>query len=37
VLDGEYRVVEIAPPVMSVIYLPLNEKQTLQIGASLHD
>ena len=37
VLDGEYRVVEIAPPVMSLIYVPLNEKQTLQIGASLHD
>jgi hypothetical protein len=37
VLDGDYRVVEIAPPVMTVIYLPLNEKQTLQVGASLHD
>jgi hypothetical protein len=37
VLDGEYRVVEIAPPVMTLVYLPLNEKQTLQVGASLHD
>ncbi len=37
VLDSEYRIVEIAPPVMTLIYLPLNEKQTLQVGAPLNE
>ena len=32
VIDGTYRVEEIAPPIMTVIYLPLSQKQTLEIG-----
>lgn len=34
---GEYRVETIGPTQMTLIYLPLNEKQTLQTGAPLHD
>lgn len=36
-LDETYRVAAISPPTMTLVYLPLNEQQTLQIGASLHD
>jgi hypothetical protein len=34
VLDNTYRVDEVRPPVMTLTYLPLNIKQTIQIGAS---
>ncbi len=34
VLDDAYRVDEIRAPVMSLTYLPLNIKQTIQIGES---
>ena len=34
VLDGIYHVDEVSPPVMTLTYLPLNIKQTIQIGAS---
>lgn len=33
VLDGKYRIDRIDPPMMSVTYLPLNEVQTVNIGA----
>lgn len=33
VLDNTYRVDEVRPPVMTLIYLPLNIKQTIPIGA----
>jgi hypothetical protein len=33
VIDGTYRVERIAPPVMSVTYLPLNQQQQMNIGA----
>ena len=36
-LAGDYRVDAISPTQITLIYLPLNEKQTLQTGASLHD
>jgi hypothetical protein len=36
-LAGDYRVDAISPTQMTLIYLPLNEKQTLQTGASLHE
>jgi hypothetical protein len=36
-LAGVYRVDAINPTQITLIYLPLNEKQTLQTGASLHD
>ena len=36
-IAGEYRVSAIEPTQITLIYLPLNEKQTLQTGASLHD
>lgn len=32
VIDGAYRVVAIAPPVMTINYLPLNQIQQLNIG-----
>ena len=31
-IEGKYRVDEIEPPLMTVTYLPLNIKQTVQIG-----
>ena len=31
-VDGKYRVDTIIPPVMTLTYLPLNIKQTMQIG-----
>lgn len=36
-LDEVYSVVAIEPPLMRLAYLPLNEQQTLNIGAPLHD
>ena len=33
VLDGKYRIDRIEPPLLSVTYLPLNEVQTVNIGA----
>jgi hypothetical protein len=33
VIDGAYRVERIAPPVMSLTYLPLNQQQQMNIGA----
>jgi hypothetical protein len=33
VIDGMYRVTAIAPPMLTLIYLPLNEVQQLNIGA----
>lgn len=32
VLDGTYRVESIAPPVLTLTYLPLNQQQQLNIG-----
>ncbi|MYM32498.1 hypothetical protein GTP58_29615 [Duganella sp. CY15W] len=32
VIDGTYRVERIAPPLMSVTYLPLNQQQQMNIG-----
>ncbi|MBV6319925.1 hypothetical protein [Duganella violaceipulchra] len=32
VIDGTYRVEKIAPPLMSVTYLPLNQVQQINIG-----
>lgn len=32
VVNGNYRIDEIAPPTMTITYLPLNQKQTLEIG-----
>jgi hypothetical protein len=32
VIDGSYRVERIAPPLMSVTYLPLNQLQQINIG-----
>jgi hypothetical protein len=34
VLDNTYHVDEVRPPIMTLTYLPLNIKQTIQIGAS---
>jgi len=31
-IDGTYRIDSIHPPQLSVVYLPLNEKQSLAIG-----
>jgi hypothetical protein len=31
-VDSKYRVESIIPPVMTLTYLPLNIKQTVQIG-----
>jgi len=36
-LDPQYRVVSISPPTMVLLYLPMNEKQTLQIGPSIDE
>ncbi|WP_343731120.1 hypothetical protein [Duganella sp.] len=33
VIDGTYRVEKIAPPMMSLTYLPLNQQQQMNIGA----
>jgi hypothetical protein len=33
VIDGQYRVESIVPPQIVFIYLPLNERQILDIGA----
>jgi hypothetical protein len=33
VIDSQYRVESIVPPLIVFIYLPLNERQTLDIGA----
>ncbi len=32
VIDGAYKVVAIAPPIMTINYLPLNQVQQLNIG-----
>jgi hypothetical protein len=32
VIEGTYRVEKIAPPLMSVTYLPLNQLQQINIG-----
>ena len=32
IIDGAYKVVTIAPPVMTLTYLPLNQVQQLNIG-----
>lgn len=34
VIDGAYKVAAIAPPVMTLTYLPLNQVQQLNIGVS---
>jgi hypothetical protein len=34
VIDGAYKVATIAPPVMTLTYLPLNQVQQLNIGVS---
>ena len=34
VLDHDYRIDEVRPPVLTLTYLPLNIKQTIQIGAA---
>ncbi len=31
-LEGTYRIAAIQPPVMTLLYLPLNQEQTLNIG-----
>ncbi|MYM65265.1 hypothetical protein GTP45_00270 [Pseudoduganella sp. FT55W] len=33
VIDGVYRVEKIAPPLMSLTYMPLNQQQQMNIGA----
>jgi hypothetical protein len=33
-LENTYRIVKIAPPQMSLLYLPLNQTQTISIGES---
>jgi hypothetical protein len=33
VIDGAYRVDRIAPPLLTVTYLPLNQVQQINIGA----
>ncbi|MFC0169611.1 hypothetical protein ACFFKC_16115 [Pseudoduganella danionis] len=33
IIDGSYRVEKIAPPAMSITYLPLNQVQQMNIGA----
>jgi hypothetical protein len=32
VIDGTYRVDRIAPPLLTVTYLPLNQQQQMNIG-----
>lgn len=34
ILDNQYRVDAIAPPLMTLTYLPLNQAQQLQIGSA---
>jgi len=34
VIDGVWRVDAVAPPMMTITYLPLNQTQTMNIGAS---
>lgn len=34
ILDGQYRVISIHPPLVEFIYIPLGQKQTLNIGSS---
>jgi hypothetical protein len=34
VIDGTYRILEVRPPTLSLIYLPLNQTQTLAIGSA---
>lgn len=34
VIDGVWRVDTVAPPMMTITYLPLNQVQTMNIGAS---
>jgi hypothetical protein len=34
VLDGQYRVDAIDPPLLEFTYLPLAQKQTLNIGTT---
>ncbi|HZX27281.1 MAG TPA: hypothetical protein VFF16_09440, partial [Telluria sp.] len=34
VLDGTYRIDSIAPPLMTLTYLPMNQVQQLNIGAT---
>lgn len=34
VIDGVWRVDTVAPPVMTITYLPLNQVQTMNIGAN---
>lgn len=36
-IADDYRIKDIAPTTMTMIYLPLNETQTMQTGASLHE
>jgi hypothetical protein len=37
VIDDTYRVVAINPPSMTLVYLPMNEQQTLDIGKALDE
>lgn len=37
VLDQQYKVEAISPPTLVLTYLPMNQKQLLQIGAPLND
>ena len=32
IIDGTYRVEEVKPPMMTLLYIPLNQKQSMQIG-----
>ena len=32
IIDGTYRVEEVRPPMMTLLYIPLNQKQSMQIG-----
>jgi hypothetical protein len=34
VIDGVWRIDAVAPPVLTITYLPLNQVQTMNIGAS---
>lgn len=37
VIDDTYKVVDIKPPAMTLLYLPTNERQSMQIGAPTND
>lgn len=37
VIEDTYKVVEIKPPAMTLMYLPTNERQSMQIGAPTND